>query len=166
MSFDLRVPSRIRERLEKEARELGASLEEVILEKLGESILDPRDRALDYIEVAEYMLNQAERELEKGDLRQASEKIWGAAALSVKAYAYWKEAKRLASHRELWGFTRRMMAELGEWVKDAWAHANTMHVNFYEGWAFREHVEEALKKVRQLVKAVAEKISFGGAAHA
>ena len=159
MDFVLLVPSRVKEKLQREARELGVSLEEVILEKLEESVLDPKDRALDYVEVAEYMLNKAEKELKKGDLRQASEKIWGAAALSVKAYAYWREGKRLVSHRELWDYTRRMVSELGDWIKDAWAHANIMHINFYEGWAFHEHVEEALRKVKQLVKAVAEKIN-------
>lgn len=44
---------------------------------------------------------------------------------------------------------------MGEWVRDTWAHANAMYVNFYEGWASGEQVATALNRVRRLVEAVA-----------
>jgi len=50
--------------------------------------LDPRDRAREYVEVAEDLLRQAREELEGGNVRQAAEKVWGAVALTVKAYAW------------------------------------------------------------------------------
>ncbi|MGC9118740.1 MAG: PaREP1 family protein [Thermoproteus sp.] len=37
--------------------------------------------------------------------------------------------------------------ELGDWVHDAWNAANAVHVGFYDGWATRKQVAEALKKV-------------------
>jgi len=101
---------------------------------------------------------RAREELERGGVRQAAEKLWGAAALAVKAYAAWRDGKRLASNGELWEYTRRMMAELGGWVSDAWAQANAMHVCFYEGWCTREHVEQALERIKRLVENVASRI--------
>lgn len=35
--------------------------------------------------------------------------------MAVKAYAEWREARRLASHRELWEYKRKMEKELGRW---------------------------------------------------
>ena len=40
-----------------------------------------------YSEESQNLLTQAQAELDQGDLRQASEKAWGAAALAVKGVA-------------------------------------------------------------------------------
>ena len=48
------------------------------------------------------MAERARRELERDDLRQASEKIWGDCALAIKAHAYARRGMRLESHRDLW----------------------------------------------------------------
>ena len=37
----------------------------------------------------------------------------------MKAYAYWREGKRLASHGELWRYVDVLTEELGGWVHDA-----------------------------------------------
>jgi len=42
--------------------------------------------------------------------------VWSAVALAVKAYALWREGKRLSSHSELWGYKRKLKEELGGWV--------------------------------------------------
>ena len=94
-------------------------------------------------------------------MRQAAEKAWGAAALAVKAYAMWREERRLASHGELWRYTEVLVKELGEWVSDAWAQAAAMHVCFYEGWCTPRHVEEALKRIERLVGRVAAEVLGG-----
>ncbi len=36
-------------------------------------------------------MREAREEYRKGNVRQATEKVWEATALTVKAYAYWKE---------------------------------------------------------------------------
>jgi HEPN domain-containing protein len=69
-----------------------------------------------YADAARDLLRQAREELEKGNFRQAAEKIWGAAALAVKAYAEWRKGRRLSSHGELWEYKRIMEREVGEWV--------------------------------------------------
>ena len=151
MSTTITLPRVIVERIRREAERLGLSLDEYLVELLSQS-LDPRDRAREYAEAARELLEQARRELEKGNVRQAAEKAWGAAALAVKAYAYWKEQRRLSGHGELWEYARRIKRELGNWVSDAWAQAISMHICFYEGWCTAEDVEEALKRIEKLVK--------------
>ncbi|RLG85451.1 MAG: hypothetical protein DRO39_05560 [Thermoprotei archaeon] len=151
------LPRRVVRRLREAAERQGMSLEEYLLEVLSQG-LDPRDRAREYAEAAEELLERAREELRKGDVRQAAEKAWGAAALVVKAYALWREGRRLSSHGELWEYSRKLMDELGGWVSDAWAQASAMHVCFYEGWCTDRHVEEALKRIERLVKSVEERV--------
>jgi hypothetical protein len=141
-------------RVREEAEKHGLSVDEYLVEVLSQG-LDPKDRALEYIEATEDLLAEAREELGKGNVRQAAEKLWGAAALAVKAYAYWKEGRRLSSHGELWEYKRRLEEELGEWVSDAWFAGNTMHVCFYEGWCAEKDVEDAYKRIERLVAGVA-----------
>ncbi|ALL00402.1 PaREP1/PaREP8 domain containing family protein [Pyrodictium delaneyi] len=147
------LPRSLAERARREAEKLGLGLEEYIIELLMEGI-DPEERAHEYVVAAGELLEQAREELAKGDVRQAAEKTWGAAALSVKAYAEYRYGKRLRSHGELWEYARRLNRELGDWVYDAWTAATSMHVCFYEGWCSREDVEKALERVRKLVSGV------------
>ena len=148
---------RLAKRVREEAGRLGVSVEEYLVEVLSQG-LDPRDRALGYVEAAEDLLEEARKEMEKGNVRQAAEKLWGASALTVKAYAYWRDGKRLTSHGELWEYKRRLEDELGEWVSDAWAQASAMHTCFYEGWCAKKDIVTAEKRVEKLVKEVASLI--------
>ncbi|MEM1598945.1 MAG: PaREP1 family protein [Pyrobaculum sp.] len=135
----LALPRRVVERLKTLAEGEGVSLEDFLLEMALRG-LDPPDKAREYITAACQLLQAAEEELH-GDLRQSSERIWGAAALAVKAYAYWRDGVRLVSHGDLWRYKSKMADELGEWVRDVWNSANSMHINFYEGWADKGDVE-------------------------
>jgi len=136
---------------------LGMSSDEYLLELVTQG-LDPKDRALEYVEAAKDLLTQAQEELRKDNIKQAAEKVWGATALAVKAYALWKEGRRLTSHSELWQYKDDMVEELGEWVHDAWNAGQSMHVCFYEGWCTRKSVEAALKQARKLVKEVSTRV--------
>ncbi len=151
------VRGRLARRVREEAEKLGVSVDEYLIELLSQG-LDPKDKAIEYIEAAEELLKEAREELSKGNIRQAAEKLWGASALAVKAYAYWKEGKRLTSHGELWEYMRLMTGEMGPWVREAWMYANGMHVCFYEGWCAQEDVEDSIKHVEKLVKEVAGRI--------
>ncbi len=157
MASVIAVTERVARRIREEARKLGISVEEYILELVTQG-LDPRDRALEYVEVAKELLEQAREELRKGDVRQAAEKVWGAAALAVKAYASWREGRRLASHRELWEYLDKIAAELGGWVIHAWHDANAMHTCFYEGWCTVRSVEAALEQVGEFIKEVSIRV--------
>ena len=99
-------------------------------------------------------------ELKRGNVRQAAEKIWGAAALIVKAYAYWRDCRRLSGHGELWEYVEVIVNDLGDWIRDSWYAANAMHICFYEGWCKPSQVEAALKRVEKLVMEVKNKIGI------
>jgi len=89
-SISVKLPRSIVERIERDAKRAGLSLEEYIIELIFQC-LDLDERILEYVDVAKDLLEQAREELQKGDIRQAAEKVWGAAALTVKAYAEWRE---------------------------------------------------------------------------
>ena len=151
------LPSSLVERLRREASKLGVSLDEYLIDVLTRN-LDPEERAREYLDAARVLLERAKEEIARGDVRQAAEKLWGATALAVKAYAAWREGRRLASHGELWEYSLVLRRELGRWVSDAWNAGNAMHTCFHEGWCKKEHLEDALEEIERLVKAVASKI--------
>ena len=155
--FQISLPKRVARRIYEEAKRLGMSSDEYLVELITQS-LDPKNRAREYIETAKELLEEAYNELRKKDIRQAAEKLWGSVALAVKAYAYWRENKRLASHGELWKYVDKLINELGEWISDAWNAGQSMHVCFYEGWCTEKHVELALKRIERLVEEIASRI--------
>ena len=147
----------IAKRLKERAEKLDLTIEEYLLELLTRD-MDPKDRAREYAAAASSLIEEAINELKKENTRQAAEKVWGAAALTVKAYASWKDGKRLTSHGELWEYKRKLEAELGDWAGDAWARAVEMHVCFYEGWCNKNDIERAITKVKKLAEKVKQKI--------
>ena len=152
MSVSIKLPRVLLEKLRKTSEARGVSVEELIIDKLSEEV-DPESRAEAYWEMAEEYLREAEGELRRGDFRQASEKVWGAAALAVKAIAYEREGRRLASHGELWEYVDRLIEETGdEELGDLWRTATAMHVNFYENWAPQREVERSLKRAEAFLE--------------
>ncbi|RLE48622.1 MAG: hypothetical protein DRJ31_06815 [Candidatus Methanomethylicota archaeon] len=146
------LPKSIFERFKRLAEAEGIQVEELIVERLVRD-LDPKTRVEAYWEMCETYLKQAKEEMVKGDLKQASEKIWGSAALAVKAVAYAKEGRRLTSHRELWEYVNKLIKETDdEELGNLWRTALSMHISFYEGWAPREEVERALKNITNFLE--------------
>ena len=103
------------------------------------------------IETSRRMLEQAGRELDAGDVLQASEKGWGAAAHTVKAIAEqrgWLHER----HGHLFGVAGRVADELEQpRIQDLFRLASTLHTNFYEGWLTEEDVERGLGQVEELL---------------
>jgi alkyl sulfatase BDS1-like metallo-beta-lactamase superfamily hydrolase len=151
----LTIPERIAERIRREAEKQGLAPEEYILEAITRD-LDPDKRAREYIESASALLEQAKEELQKGDLRQASEKVWGACALAIKAHAAARKGLVLKSNADLWLYKDEVANELGEWIRGAFLMADSMHKNFFEGLATAKDVTVALEEVEKLVKAIRE----------
>jgi len=150
---EVTLPEVIIQELRKRARGIGASIEEYLFDVLtGDE--DPIERAGKYLEGAEELVRQSRRELKEGDLRQASENVWGACALAIKAHALAKRGVRLESHRDLWEYKNEVARELGEWVRAVFRQADSMHRNFYEDVATREDVEDTLKDVEKLVTTI------------
>ncbi len=104
-----------------------------------------------YREAAHGLLAQAEAELADGDLRQASEKGWGAAAQMVKAAAE-QRGWRHDSHRHLFIAVQDLAGESGDPEADRlFASAHYLHINFYENWLGADVVRDHLTRARQFV---------------
>jgi len=132
---------------------VGASIEEYLFDVLMSDEV-PIERVKKYLEGVEELVMEARRELEEGNLRQASGKVWGACALAIKAHALAKKGVMPESHRDLWKYKNEVAKELGEWVRAVFRQADSMHRNFYENVATREDVEDTLREVGKLVKTV------------
>ncbi len=111
----------------------------------------PDYQAGDYRAGSRSMMAQSRRELDAGDLQQASEKGWGAAAQMMKAIAHdrgWEHNR----HRHLHRVASRLRAELGDRdIYRLFAVAETLHANFYENQMARRDIEEALLDVELLL---------------
>lgn len=100
------------------------------------------------------LIVQAGTELQAGDLRQASEKGWGAAAQIVKAVGQHREWDH-GGHGLLFGIVGNIVKETGDNQKrDLFHIASALHQNFYEMWLYREDVEAALANVRLFITKV------------
>ena len=97
------------------------------------------------------LLAQADAELAAGDVRQASEKGWGAAAQVVKAAA----EQRGLPHRDHAALYRAVDALSSEASDDdiylLFQVASQLHVNFYENWDSPQNVQRALAATRRFV---------------
>ena len=148
MGVWVELPRSVVERARREAERLGVTLGEYIADRLLADA-DPPVRAEGYALAASELLGQARRALSNGDLRASAGAAWGAAALALRAHAA-SRGQSLDSDG-LWRYTRRLSAELGEWVCDAWAHAVAMRHCFLEGGCTHWHVERALGYIERLV---------------
>ena len=97
------------------------------------------------------LLRKAREALSEGDLIQASEKGWGAAAQMVKAVAEQRGWPH-DNHRALYQVANRLAAESGDRdIRRLFSVASAIHQNFYEHWMPAEMVEEDLVSVEELV---------------
>jgi len=79
----------------------------------------------------------------------------GVAALALKGLAYQRDAVRLVSHGELWQYASKLEEEFQDKeLSRLWRSASPLHVNFYEGWADKRHVEgvEGVEKLLEKLK--------------
>ena len=109
------------------------------------------ERAIEHLQVCYQFIEQAEEELDEGDILQASEKAWGAATRVVKAAA----VTRGWSH-ETYSALRKNVARIAgatqdQELKRLFKTANGLHQNFYEGSQDEEDVRQSLADVRLFI---------------
>ena len=115
------------------------------------SHITPEEAADEYKTSARRLLGQAEAEFAKGDMLQASEKGWGAAAAAVKAAATLRGIG-YRSHRALRFAAMDIAAESGERrIGGMFRTAESLHVNYYEAWMPPHEVRECLDAATELV---------------
>ena len=97
-------------------------------------------------------LAKARQELQAGDLEQASEKGWGAAALMVKAMAE-QRGEPHRSHALLFDVVDRLVEETGDEDLDTlFIAANGLHTNFYENHISVAQVRRGIQRVQEFVE--------------
>ena len=109
-------------------------------------------RANYHSDTANDFLIKARAHLAEGDLRQASEKGWGAAAQMVKAVADthgWQHK----THADLYRAVARVAEELSDSrVQILFRSASALHQNFYEDHMPEGTVADGLKDIEEFVR--------------
>ena len=104
-----------------------------------------------YQQASEHLLAQARGELASGDVRQASERGWGAAAKIVKAVAEGRGWEH-GGHRQLHAAVNRLQQKTGDLELTRFFQiANSLHFNFYEDVQEAAAVAQALDDVEHLL---------------
>ena len=149
------LPRRLSEKLSEKAQEMGYLPEELGVELLSKSLneeLDPEGLVEHYQSLSEKYLDDAKELLKKGDLVQASEKFWGATALTIKMVAA-KRGLKLEEHGSLWAFINLLAMESGDRDVIGLFHvANGLHKNFYENEMPKEAVEVSAEGIDRLIE--------------
>ena len=104
-----------------------------------------------YREQGKTFLEQALAELAQNDIRQASEKGWGAASQFAKAIASERDWPH-NDHRSLYQAVGRLSDEIDDQeLRRLFSIAGQLHTNFYEGWLDRDYVTSLLNDVTRFV---------------
>ena len=105
-----------------------------------------------YNGISREFLQEAHEYLSIGDLAQASEKGWGAAAVKLKSVAVAKGEEH-AGHRQLWGIINKIAQDTGDdGFRSLFGFAGELHTNFYEQWLDQETVTMYLDRVGTLIR--------------
>lgn len=106
---------------------------------------------IEHTDTSRRFIEQAVTEHANGDLLQASEKTWGAAAHAVKAIAE-RRGWRHDSHRRLFVVIDMIISETGQReIRKLFQAANNSHKNFYEGRMDSRDVEDNIMEVENLL---------------
>ncbi len=85
-----------------------------------------------YEEISRHLLEQAQAELDKGDILQASDKVWGATAHAVKAVCQ-RTGWNHHAHNHLSAAANYAASGLGRYdLMEAFGFLEAMHTNYYE----------------------------------
>lgn len=110
-----------------------------------------RARQAEYQRLNGKYLREGLELLAKKDYSQASEKLWGACAVIIKAVAA-KRGVELGTHRSLGDFVVKLHKEHPEWsLMNTFREVNALHTNFYEDWLPPEIVEDAAETVKAFI---------------
>ena len=149
------LPQKLVVKLREKAEETDSLPEELgielILKGLNEE-LDPEGLEEHYQALSDKYIEEAKELLNKGDLVQTSEKLWGASALAVKRIAAGRGLK-LERHGEIWSTVSRISRERGdEDIVVFFGDANALHRNFYENEMDKDAVEILLRRIEKLIE--------------
>ena len=106
------------------------------------------------IQTARHFLEASTQEFAAGDVRQGSEKLWGAASQAVIAIAQ-ERGWDYGTHRSLSVTVRRLYEETGdELVRAGFSTAEKFHANFYHNFMEDFQLDESRPVVHDFVARV------------
>ena len=113
-----------------------------------------------YADLSGKYLHDVEILLSKGDLSQASEKLWGATVTIVKAIAA-QRRKTLKTHEGIKFFLAQIARELkDESVNSVSLVAEGLHQNFYENAEHPDSVKKGAKTIKQFITRMRNRFSL------
>jgi uncharacterized protein (UPF0332 family) len=144
--------------ISEESRKRGMDPELFLADLIAQK-LDPRGRVSVYLRLHEAFLREAEEEYAKGDLVQASEKLWGAVASLLNAIAEirgWEHH----SHRDYDIIVENLFKETGDReLLTCFGMAERLHANFYHNFMsketfelHRDYVLKLINKLKEFIK--------------
>jgi hypothetical protein len=108
-------------------------------------------KVTEHLQTSYLFIEQAQEELNRGDILQASEKAWGAAARIVKA-ASLQRGWGHASYTALRKSVKKIATEANDQeLPRLFRTANGLHLNFYEGSQDEEDVRQSINDVKLLI---------------
>ena len=111
-------------------------------------------KAKKYIALSDKYIYDSDVLLKAGDLSQASEKLWGAFATTVKAVAA-KHNKQIKTHDGISFYVATISKELKDKsFLTTSVLADGLHQNFYENSLTADHVRESSKVVHRFVNRI------------
>lgn len=132
--------------------------EDDIVDELENISVDPSERIERYKTLFEDYYKEAQDHKERGDTRQAGEKIWGAVTALIKLYASIKGIPIIHwSISKLDSFIENNVEEkYRKLFRDLLDKAHVLHEHFYEGHLSPKGFEERWKEVVDLIEKVKE----------
>ena len=105
-----------------------------------------------YADMSRRFLDHAQAYLAKGDRIQASEKVWGAAALALKAIGE-QRGWLHGNHGHIYDIGGQLGREFGQESRflGYLSHAQAMHTNFYENLRDANAIRAAMTEVGKFV---------------
>jgi len=144
--------------ISEESRKRGMS-PELFLADLIVQRLDPKERVSVYLKLHEAFLRGAEEEYARGDLVQASEKLWGSVASLLNAIAEVRGWEHY-SHRDYDVIVQNLYEETSD--KELvlyFGMAERLHANFYNNFMskevfelHRDYVLKLINKLKEFIK--------------
>ena len=117
--------------------------------------ITPEEAAGEYMRTSRRFLLQAETEFAVGDLIQASEKSWGAAAQALKAAATLRGLEH-RNHQALRRVVNVLADETGNpRIRELFRAAEALHANFYETWMKPSQIDVRVSAMREFVGIIA-----------
>lgn len=102
-------------------------------------------------ETSRRFIIQADEELRRGDLMQACEKAWGAAAHSVKSIAE-RRGWEHDTHAALFRAARNISMAAGDpEIRTLFSSASSLYQSFNEGWLSEEYITDSMNDVKRLL---------------